>query len=131
MGWRIGVATNQGGQTMEMKHWLSAAVSCLALALALWVMPATAAPISGVTTGPKVAADGSSIVETAHWRRRYAYYYSEYSSDDFDRYYPYDEPYYRYSYLYPSYHNDYAYLRYRYHRHHHHHHHHYRDYRRW
>jgi hypothetical protein len=126
MGWRIGVATNQGGQTMEMKHWLSAAGSCLALAL--WAMPATAAPISGVTTGPKVAEDGSSIVETTHWRRRYAYYYSEYSADDFDRYYPYDEPYYRYSYLYPSYHNYYAYPRYGHHRHHHRHH---RDYRRW
>jgi hypothetical protein len=125
-GWRIGVATNQGGQTMEMKHWLSAVVSCLALAL--WAMPAAAAPISGVTTGPKVAVDGSSIVATTHWRRRYAYYYSENSSDDFDRYYPYDEPYYRYSYLYPSYHNYYAYPRYGYHRYHHRH---YRDHRRW
>jgi len=116
---------------MEMKHWLSAAVSCLALAL--WAMPATAAPISTAMTGPKVAADGSSIVETTHWRRRYAYYYSENSDDDFDRYYPYDERYYRYSYVYPSYHDYYGYPRYRHYHHHHHHRHyrHYRDYRRW
>jgi hypothetical protein len=115
---------------MEVKHWFSAAVGCLALAL--WAMPAAAAPIGGATTGPKLAADGNSIVETTHWRERYAYYYSEYSTDTFARYYPYDEPSYRYSYSYPSYHYHYAYPRYDYyHRHHHHHHHHYRHYRRW
>lgn len=120
---------------MEMKHWLIAAVSCLALGL--WAMPASAAPISIATTSPKVAAGGSSIVETTHWRRRYVYYYSEHSPDDFDRYYPYDELSYDCFCSYPSYRYDYAYPRYRYyHPHHHHHRHHlrhrhYRDYRRW
>src|SRR5262245_17241335 len=117
---------------MDIKHWLRAAVSCLALML--WAMPATAAPVSGVTSGPKIAADGSSMVEATHWRRRYGYYWSENSDDDFDRYYPYDERYYRYSYVYPSYHDYDAYPRYRYphyHRHHHFHHRHYRHYHRW
>ena len=124
---------------MEMKHWLSAAISCLALGL--WVMPAAAAPISIAWISPKVAADGNSIVETTHWGgRRYAYYYSEHSADDFDRYYPYDEPSYDCSCSYPSYRYYYVSPHYRYHRHHHHrhhhhrhhyHHHHYRDYRRW
>lgn len=114
---------------MEMKHRLGAAASCLALAL--WAMPATAAPISGVTTSPQVAANGHSIVETTHWRS-YAYYYGGYYPDNFERYYPYDEPSYDYYYSYPSYHHNYAYPRYRYYHHrHHHHHHHYRDYRRW
>jgi hypothetical protein len=119
---------------MDMKHWLSAAVGCLALVL--WAMPATAAPIAGAISAPKVATEGSSIVATTHWRRRYAYYFSENSADDFDRYYPYEyysyeEPYYRYSYYYPSYHDQYAYPRYRHHHHHHRHYRHYRDYRRW
>jgi hypothetical protein len=121
----------QGGRTMELKHWLSAAGGCLALAL--WTMPATAAPISAATNGPKVAANGNSIVETTHWRRHYVYYpyhYDEDDADSFPRYYPYDVPSYRYSYTYPSYHYYYVYPRYRYH-HHHHHHHHFRDHRRW
>jgi len=116
---------------MELKHWLSAAGGCLALAV--WTMPATAAPISAATNGPKVAANGNSIVETTHWRRHYVYYayhYDEDDADSFPRYYPYDVPSYRYSYTYPSYHYYYVYPRYRYH-HHHHHHHHFRDYRRW
>ena len=115
---------------MEMKHWLSAAVGCLALAL--WTMPVTAAPISGAWTNPKVAADSTSIVETTHWQRRYAYYYGGYYPDSFERYYPYAD--YDYYYRYPSYHNYYVYPRYsyyRHHHHHHHHHHHFRDYRRW
>ena len=75
---------------MEIKRWFWTVVSCLALTL--WAMPAAAAPISGVTTEPKLRWTANSIVATTHWRRRYAYYYSEYSSDNFDRYYPYDEP---------------------------------------
>ena len=117
---------------METKHWLCAAVSCVALSL--WTMPVAAAPISGAWTNPKVAADGNSIVETTHWRRRYAYYYGGYDSDNFERYYPYDEPSYGYYYRYPTYHDYYVYPRYsyyRHHHHHHHHHHHFRDYRRW
>jgi len=113
---------------MEMKHWLSAAVGCLAFAL--WTMPVAAAPISGAWTNPKVAADSTSIVETTHWQRRYAYYYGGYYPDSFERYYPYAD--YDYYYRYPSYHNYYVYPRYSYYRHHHHHHHHhFRDYRRW
>ena len=115
---------------MEIKRWFWTAVSCLALTL--WALPAAAAPISGATTELKLAANGNSMVETTHWRRRYAYYYSEYSSDNFDRYYPYEEPSYRYySYGYPSYHyyDVYpVYPRYDYYRHNHRH---YRDYRRW
>jgi hypothetical protein len=120
---------------MEMKHWLSAVVSCLALAL--WALPATAAPISIARTNLKIAADGNSIVETTHWRRRDAYYFSEHSPDDFDRYYPYDEPSYGCSCSYPSHTTYYVYPRYRYYRHHHRHHYHhrhhrhYREYRRW
>ena len=116
---------------MEIKRWFWTAVSCLALTL--WALPAAAAPISGATTELKLAANGNSIVEATHWRRRYAHYYSEYSSDNFDRYYPYEEPSYRYySYGYPSYHyyDVYpVYPRYDYTRHNHHRH--YRDYRRW
>jgi hypothetical protein len=119
---------------MEIKRWLCAAVSCLALAL--WALPAAAQPISGATSELKGAADGNSIVESTHWRRRYAYDYSEYSSDNFDRYYPYEEPSYRYSYGYPSYHSYYVYPRYDYYvypryDHYRHSHRHYRDYRRW
>jgi hypothetical protein len=114
---------------MEMKPWVNAAIGCLALAL--WTTPATAAPISGVTSGPKLASDGNSIVEATHWRRRYGYYYyRRFADDDLDKYYPYEEPY-RY-YSYPSYYTYYVYPRYdHYHHHHHHHHRHYRDYRRW
>jgi hypothetical protein len=131
--WDMPLHGQKGKQTMEMKHWLSATVCCLASAL--WALPAAAAPISIAGTSPKVAADGSSIVEPAHWRRRYTYYYSENSPDDFDRYYPYDEPSYDCFCSYPSYREPYVYPRYRYyrhyHRHHHHHHRHHRDYRRW
>lgn len=97
---------------MKAKCWLSAATS--GLALALWAMPAAAAPISGATTSLKVAADANSIVETTHWRRRHAYYYGGYS------------PYY---YRQPSYNYYYAYPRHRYYYGHHHHH--YRHYRGW
>ncbi len=107
---------------MKAKCWLSAATS--GLALALWAMPAAAAPISGATTSLKVAADGNSIVETTHWRRRHAYYYGGYSP-----YYYYRQPSYRYSYAYPSYNYYYAYPRHRYYYGHHHHH--YRQYRGW
>jgi hypothetical protein len=110
---------------MEMKHGLSAAVGCVALVLS--AMPATAAPISGITSNPQVAANAGSIIETTHWRR-YEYYYSEIPDDSFERYYPYEEPSYRYSYIYPSYDTYYVYPRYRYYHHHHHHHRHFRHY---
>src|SRR5262245_31478530 len=133
---RCTCADRKGKQPMEMKHWLSAAVSCLALAL--WALPVAAAPVSIATTSPKVAADGNSIVETTHWRRRDAYYFSEHSPDDFDRYYPYDEPSYGCFCSYPSYHYYHVLPRYRYyghhqhrHYHHHRHHRHHRDDRRW
>lgn len=113
---------------MEMKHGLTAAVGCVALVL--WAMPAAAAPISGITSNPQLAANTGSIVEKTHWRR-YAYYYSEIPDDNFEKYYPYEVPYYRYSYIYPSYDTYYAYPRYRHYHHHHHHHRHYRHYRRW
>ncbi len=108
---------------MRATCWLSAAVS--GLALALWAMPAAPAPISGATTSLKVAADGTSIVEATHWRRRHAYYYGGYSP------YYYSQPRYRYSYSYPSYAYYYAYPRYGYYGHRHHQHHHYRHYHGW
>jgi hypothetical protein len=105
---------------MYAKHWLSAAVG--GLALALWAIPAGAAPISGATNSIKATTVDSSIVQEAHWRRGHRYYYggyypSYYRYPTYSYYYPYPS----YYYSYPSYGFYYA-PRYR---------HHYRHYRRW
>ena len=103
---------------MNAKHWLSAAVG--GLAMALWAMPAVAAPMSASTTSLKVAAGDSSIVQETHWRGRHRHYYGGY--------YPYYYNYPSHSYYAPYYYRPPTYGFYYYGRRHHHHH---RHYRRW
>ena len=94
---------------MHAKHWLGATVGVMALAL--WAMPATAAPVVGTATSVRTAVTGSSMVEATHWRgRRYGYHYGGYGG-----YYPYYYSYPAYSYYapYPYYYSYYSYPRYR------------------
>ena len=95
---------------MRAKHWVSATIGVMALAL--WNIPTGATPI-GLKKSLTTALPGSSMVEQTHWRGRgYGYYhggyypryryyaYYPYLPDD---YYYYPRPYYYGYYSYPRY----------------------------